>query len=260
MYACARRLESMAPLEKHGIITVCCDVTLAEAVIALRERVSLENEGMLDILYNNAGQPCTIAAVDVADAVVAQCFEVNVFAPIRITREFAALLIKARGTVGFTGSVSGVVPVPFLSIYSSTKAALHQYVATLRVELKPFGVTVLNFVTGSVRTPIKDDRGLPENSWYDVPGIETPLAELKEMSERSMPIAVEKYASQVADDFETQKLGGRLNIYRGGAAYFVGHLMYWCPRFLAEALFIKQLGFTTAFAYITKKYRGHAVA
>ncbi|GEQ71317.1 hypothetical protein JCM33374_g4999 [Metschnikowia sp. JCM 33374] len=224
VYACARRLEPMQPLKEQGVITVVCDVTQIKDVCELRDLISRENDGRLDILYNNAGQPCTTPAVDAADEIVARCYEVNVFAPIRITREFTALLIKAKGTIGFTGSVSGVVPVPFLSIYSSTKAALHQYVATLRVEMKPFGVTVLNFVTGSVRTPIKDDRGLPEGSLFQVPGIEEPLAELREMSDRSMPIPAEKYAYQVVNDFERQHLGGKLNIYRGRGGLFCGPL------------------------------------
>ena len=254
VYAVARRLEPMAPLKKHGIATVTCDVTLVEDVVKLRDLVSLENDGYLDILYNNAGQPCTVSAIDAKDDVVAKCYEVNVFAPIRITREFTALLIKAKGTVGFTGSVAGLIPVPFLSIYSSTKAALHLYAATLRVEFEPFGVTVLNFVTGSVRTSIRDDRELPEDSWFNVPGIEEPLGELRGMSERSKPVPAEQYAYKVVNDFEKEKLGGKLNLYRGGAASLVGHLMWWCPRFLAEKLFVKQLKFTKVFANIRKKY------
>ncbi|GEQ70615.1 hypothetical protein JCM33374_g4293 [Metschnikowia sp. JCM 33374] len=163
-----------------------------------------------------------------------QCFEVNVFAPVRLTREFAALLIKARGTVGFTGSVSGVVPFPFSSIYGATKAAIHQYAAMLRLEMKPFGVTVLNVITGGVHTNIADKRDLPSNSWFRVPGIEEAFLERREMAKRNNPMPVEQYARKVVDDFENQTLGGRLNVYRGKMASFLGHLMVWCPRFVVE--------------------------
>lgn len=260
VYACARRLESMEPLKEHGILPIKCDVTKPEDVTKMRDLISAENDGRLDILHNNAGQPCTIPAIDASDSDVTRCYEVNVFAPMRITREFVALLIKARGTVGFTGSISGIVPVPFLSVYSSTKAALHQYAATLRVELKPFGVTVLNFVTGSVRTPIKDDRGLPPNLWYQVPGIEEPIQELQEMSENSRPIPAETYAYQVVNDFEKQKLGGKLELYRGGAAFIVGYLMAWVPLFLKEKVFVMQLKLGPAFDFIEKKYKAEALA
>ncbi|OBA22704.1 NAD(P)-binding protein [Metschnikowia bicuspidata var. bicuspidata NRRL YB-4993] len=258
VYACARRLAPMAPLEAHGIHTLVCDVTQTDAVARMCSHISSDNDGRLDILYNNAGQACTMAAMDATDAAVAQCFAVNVFAPMAVTREFAALLIKARGTVGFTGSVSGVLPAPFLAVYSASKAALHQYVATLRVEMEPFGVTVLNFVTGSVQTPIGDLRGLPEHSRFRVPGIDAAMAELLGMTALKRPVSAELYARRVVGDFEAQRLGGRLHIYRGGAAYFAGHLLAWCPRVLAEKLLVSQLKFSEAFEYIRARHLGAA--
>lgn len=253
-YACARRLEPMKPLEEFGVIPVACDVTSIESVLHLKEKISRECDGYLDILYNNAGQSCSIASLDVTDDQFKQCFEVNVFAPMRLTREFGTLLIKAKGVVGFTGSVSGIVPFPFSSVYGSSKAAIHQYAATIRPELEPFGVRVLNIVTGGVKTNIADTRPLPENSLYNVPGMREALKERQEMAARNHPISAETYAAQVADDFEGVTLGGYLNVYRGRLALFLGHMMSWCPRFIAEWVLIYRFHMSDIFSQIRKKY------
>lgn len=55
----------------------------------------------------------------------------------------------------------------FGSAYNASKAALHSYSDTLRVELAPFNVKVVTIVTGGVKSRIaRVDRTLPENSIY----------------------------------------------------------------------------------------------
>lgn len=244
----------MEPLKEYGVIPVVCDVTSPESVENLKSQIARECDGYLDILYNNAGQSCSLPALDVTDDMFKQCFEVNVFAPIRLTREFIPLLIKAKGVVGYTGSVSAVIPFPFSSIYGATKAAIHQYAATLRPELEPFGVRVLNIVTGGVKTNIADTRGVPETSLYQVPGIKEAVKERQQMAARNNPMPAEVYARKVADDFELVTLRGKLNVYRGHMALFLGYLMYWCPRFVVEKILNRKFGLTAIFNQIRAKY------
>lgn len=253
-YSCARRTEPMEPLKEHGVIPVACDVTSPESVAKLKDLIATECNGYLDILYNNAGQLCSLPALDVTDDIFTQCFEVNVFAPMRLTREFAPLVIKAHGVVGFTGSVSGVVPIPYSAVYGATKAAIHQYAAILRLELEPFGVRVLNIITGGVKTNIADTRGIPEFSFYQVPGMKKALTKRQQMAVRNKPMLPEVYARKVADDFELTTLGGKFNVYRGKMASLLGFLMLWCPRFLVERIFIWKFCLTEPFRYITQKY------
>lgn len=85
-----------------------------------------------------------MSTTDVTDKQVGQCFQVNIFGPMRMTREFVPLLINAKGVIGFTSSVAGVNPITFQSTYTSTKAAIDLYASVLRVEMNPFGVKVIN--------------------------------------------------------------------------------------------------------------------
>jgi 1-acylglycerone phosphate reductase len=58
-----------------------------------------------------------------------------------MVHEFTPLLIasKRNPAVVMIGSIDAVIPLVFASAYNATKAALHAYANTLRVELAPFG-------------------------------------------------------------------------------------------------------------------------
>jgi 1-acylglycerone phosphate reductase len=70
------------------------------------------------------------------------------------------------------GSVAAIIPYVFGSIYNASKAALHSYSQTLRLELEPYDVRVLVVITGGVKSNIaRTERILPDNSLYlDIKG------------------------------------------------------------------------------------------
>lgn len=71
---------------------------------------------------------------------VRRLYETNVFGVMAMVKEFVPLLIASGdGCVVNVGSLSGVTPLPFGSVYGSSKAAIHSYSDALRVELAPFG-------------------------------------------------------------------------------------------------------------------------
>lgn len=244
----------MQPLMEKGVIIFQCDVALLESVKEAKKLVEKKTGGYLDYLYNNAGQSCTFPASDVTDEAFLQCYQVNVFGGIRMTREFLPLVINAKGTIGFTGSVSGLIPFPFSSIYSSSKAAIHQYAATLRIEMKAFDVKVINVITGGVKTNIADTRDLPADSLFQVPGIEESMVERQQMAARNKPISAELYAYRVVNDFQNLSLNGSLNVYRGSKATFLGYLLTWFPRFMLEAILLRKFKLMRVYGEIRKKY------
>jgi 1-acylglycerone phosphate reductase len=103
--------------------------------------------------------------VDLEDA--RDCFETNFFAIISITQTFIPLLIASKGLIINIGSLAGIMPYVFGSAYNASKAALHAYSRTLRLELEPFDVRVMVVVTGGVKSNIaRTHRILPDDSLY----------------------------------------------------------------------------------------------
>ena len=94
-------------------------------------------------------------------------FNTNLFAIMDMNEVFLPLLIKSKGTIVATGSVAGIMPFWFGSAYNCSKAALRSYLDTLRVELAPFGIHVVNVITAGVVSNIaRTKRDLPETSIY----------------------------------------------------------------------------------------------
>jgi 1-acylglycerone phosphate reductase len=95
------------------------------------------------------------------------CFETNFFGIVAIVQAFAPLLISAQGLIINIGSVAAIVPYVYGSIYNASKAALHAWSQTLRLELEPYGVRVMVVVTGGIQSRIaRTKRALPEGSLY----------------------------------------------------------------------------------------------
>lgn len=144
-------------------------------------------------------------------------YETNVFSIMRMCQKFAPLLMNSKGTIVQIGSVAGVMPYVFGSVYNSSKAALHSYSNTLRVELAPFDVRVVTIVTGGVKSNIaRTHRELPGDSIY-LP-VQKEYEERLVHSQTSSSIPNEKYAATVVK----QVLGRPSNhVWAGGRSFLV---------------------------------------
>ncbi|KAL6720041.1 NADPH-dependent 1-acyl dihydroxyacetone phosphate reductase [Lecanora helva] len=159
--------SSISELSDIGIETLSLEVHKPSSISALKDSIEKRTSGTLDILINNAGRNYTIPALDVDFDEVQDLFEVNVFSVMRMCQTFSPLLIRAKGMVVQIGSLSGFMPHVFGSPYNASKAALHSYSNTLRVELAPLGVRVVLAYTGGVQSRIsRVERELPSNSLY----------------------------------------------------------------------------------------------
>ena len=85
-------------------------------------------------------------------------FNANLFGILLVNGIFVDMVIKSKGKIVFTGSVSGYTPHPSQSVYIASKAAVELYAKTLRTEIKPFGVSVVFVLTAAVRTGMSSER------------------------------------------------------------------------------------------------------
>jgi len=104
-------------------------------------RAALEAAGPIDTLVNNAGIGVMYPLEAVSMATVRSVFETNTLGAIAMTQ--AALPgMRARGAgviVNVTSAVT-LMPLPLLSVYTASKAAVNAFTESLALELAPFGI------------------------------------------------------------------------------------------------------------------------
>jgi len=182
VFATARSVEKMASLEAVGITCLALDTTSAEsiktAVRAVEQAIgalssspssstsadtSPDGGAGLDYLINNAGIGQVRPFLDCEMADLQRIMDTNVMGVMAVTHAFLPLLIRAGppgGVIATVGSVNEVFLPPFQTAYNASKAAVHAWGNTLRLELKPLGVRVVTIVTGSVRTNLMDNEAV----------------------------------------------------------------------------------------------------
>ena len=133
---------------------VTLDVTDPASIEAARELVERRTGGRgLDVLVNNAGYALPGPLEMLAERDLRQLFDTNVFGLLAVTRAFVpAMRERGQGRVVNVGSIMGRVAMPLLGAYNATKHAVAAMTDTLRMELAPFGITVVLVEPGPLRT------------------------------------------------------------------------------------------------------------
>jgi NAD(P)-dependent dehydrogenase (short-subunit alcohol dehydrogenase family) len=108
----------------------------------------------LRVLVNNAGTDGDHTPVEHADlAAWRAIFDTNVFGMVALTQAaIPALRSNAPSVVATITSSSILMAVPFYAAYRSSKAAASAVCDSLRAELAPFGVRVVEILPGPVAT------------------------------------------------------------------------------------------------------------
>ena len=152
-----RRRDALAGLaaESRGRIEpLVLEVTEPASVEAARELVERRTGGRgLDVLVNNAGYALPGPLEALAEADLRGLFDTNLFGLLAVTRAFLpAMRERGLGRVVNVGSIMGRVAMPLLGAYNASKHAVAAVTDTLRMELAPFGVSVVLVEPGALRT------------------------------------------------------------------------------------------------------------
>jgi len=138
-----------------GLHTFQSDVSQAQDIEALYRSV-LARFPELDTLINNAGIMRNLNLNQERDLDdVSREIEINLTGPVRMIQRFLPHL-KTRPGALIVNVSSGLafVPLSIAPVYCATKAAIHSYTQSLRIQLQGTGVTVIELAPPGVETPL----------------------------------------------------------------------------------------------------------
>jgi uncharacterized oxidoreductase len=138
-----------------GVHAVKSDVSDPGAITALYDTV-LAQFPALDTLVNNAGIMRNLNLnQDRSLTDVTREIEINLSGPVRMIQQFLPHL-KTRAGALIVNVSSGLafIPFPASPVYCATKAALHSFTQSLRLQLNGTGVTVVELAPPAVETPL----------------------------------------------------------------------------------------------------------
>lgn len=139
---------------KRTFEMLALDVTSEASVQAVVSEV-LRRAGRIDLLVNNAGLGVGLAGDEESSVAQAQSiFDTNFFGTVRMTRAVVPHMRRqAAGRIVNIGSGLGLVPMPYMAIYSASKHALEGYSESLDHELRTRGIRVVVIEPGVTKTP-----------------------------------------------------------------------------------------------------------
>ena len=143
-----------------GIVSLNLDVSDPEAIQDFAARVTKEHP-TLNVLINNAGimKPENLQALPAGLADSEAIITTNLLGPIRLTAALLPHLCKqTRAAIINVSSGLAFVPFPVTPTYSATKAALHSYTLSLRVQLADTPVEVIEIIPPAVATDLTPGR------------------------------------------------------------------------------------------------------
>jgi len=145
--------EALRAHSSENVEPVLLDVTSAQSIAATMATVGA---GPLAGLVNNAG----IATMGPLELVPIDSwrkqFEVNVIGLVAVTQACLPALRLGRGRIVNVGSIADRCALPGSGPYDSSKFAVGAITDVLRMELRPWGISVSLIEAGAIATPIWD--------------------------------------------------------------------------------------------------------
>ncbi|MHB0754982.1 SDR family oxidoreductase [Polaribacter sp. M15] len=119
----------------------------------------IEKEGKLDVLVNNAGMGITGPVEDTPIDEMRAVFNTNLFGAIDVMKAVLPQMRKQNsGTIINVTSIAGYMGLPFRAAYSASKGALELVTEATSMEVKNFGINVVNVAPGDFATNIAAGR------------------------------------------------------------------------------------------------------
>ncbi len=158
----AKLAEAQSKLPQAHVLQ--SDVSDPYAIPLLFNQVTKQFSA-LNILINNAGIMRKINLHEAESSLedVTREVETNLVGPVQMVKQFLPYL-KASREAAIVNVSSGLafIPFPLSPIYCASKAGLHSYTQSLRVQLKNTNVKVFELAAPGARTPLNNIFGAHE--------------------------------------------------------------------------------------------------
>ena len=155
-----KKLEAIADelRDRTRVEIMAMDVADADACANLVKKAEYDF-GRIDVVVNNAGYHARGSVATVQADELARMVDVNLRAPIVLTRLALPLLMRSdAAAIINVGSLAGRAPVPGSATYGATKAGLKSFTYALAEELRETNVKVAVVSPGPIDTGfIMDD-------------------------------------------------------------------------------------------------------
>jgi NAD(P)-dependent dehydrogenase (short-subunit alcohol dehydrogenase family) len=171
------QLKELAEQYPEQLFPLKLDVEVKEQIYSSVEE-AVKHFGRIDVLVNNAGFGITGAAEAFTSEQVQRQLNVNLYAPIEITRAVLPYMRKqGSGRILQISSIGGRVGNAGLSIYQAAKFGLTGFSESLSKEVSPLGIKVTSIEPGGFRT---DWAGASMSFAEDIEGYEDTVGGIKE--------------------------------------------------------------------------------
>ncbi|VDZ83644.1 SDR family oxidoreductase [Kluyvera intermedia] len=147
----------------NNITTIVADVGKSPDVVRIMELIS-KDFGRLDILINNAGMAPVTALTDQTLTEFDDVFNINVRAVVDLSSRALPLLKSSKGCIINISSAVASRPLPGMSVYCASKAALRSLTFVWAKELAKDGIRVNSVAVGPVETSIYDKTELSDDA------------------------------------------------------------------------------------------------
>ena len=130
--------------QSDRIRVIALDVTDGQSIAR-----AVETAGPVDALVNNAGIGLLGTVEGTPISVARDLFETNTLGTIAMTQAMIPQMREGKaGTIVNVTSSETYAPLPLLSIYTASKAAVNAWSDSMAIELEPFGIRVRTVLPG----------------------------------------------------------------------------------------------------------------
>ncbi len=152
----AEECQKLSP--KVDFFTV--DITNSENMHTIAENI--QREGAVDFVFANAGVGGINPGDNFSLSINKKIMDVNFYGAVNSIIPFLPLMLKNRsGHIIATSSLASLRGLPGGASYSASKAALNNFIESLRIDLKSSGIRVTNILPGFLKTAMTNHDEFP---------------------------------------------------------------------------------------------------